>query len=186
LRAADPDQLGLVELDQRGAVSAHRGLAGHQHPVVGLDLVADHADLVALPVVDVQVQHVPLHERVEVVHRVVDVDGDLEVAVLVQIHQVRKRRGEHAAQPRAREQFGVGLLVPRDDHDRMPGVEQFEHRQPLSELVELARVVGEVDGDLAGHAGARVVAGRLRTPRGVQQPVVLGGPSAEPAHAAAP
>ncbi|MGD9528269.1 MAG: hypothetical protein AB7V44_15910, partial [Pseudonocardia sp.] len=71
LRAAHPDEGAFVELDQGRPVAAHRRLAGHEHPVVGLDLVGHHADLVALAVVDVHVQHRAGGEHLEVSDRVV-------------------------------------------------------------------------------------------------------------------
>jgi hypothetical protein len=81
LRSPHRDQLFLVEGQQCRAVPTERGFARNEHPVVGLHLVRDHAELVALAVVDVHMQHrlhgQPLGELVELLPPVREVHDHL-------------------------------------------------------------------------------------------------------------
>ena len=62
LRAPDPHEVVEVELEQPGRVPLDGRLTGDEDPVVGLGVVAGHALLVALAMVDVGVQHPGLEE----------------------------------------------------------------------------------------------------------------------------
>ena len=94
-------------------------------------------------------------QRVEVQHGVVDVDRGLEVAVAVQLDELRQTRHAHAAQPSEPAHLGVRLRVARHHQDRMSPIEQLEHGEPLAELVEPAGVVREVHDHLSRHGLAR-------------------------------
>ena len=94
-------------------------------------------------------------QRVEVQHGVVDVDRHLEVAVAVQLDELRQIRHAHAAQPSEPAHLGVRLRVARHHQDRMSPIEQLEHGEPLAELVEPAGVVREVHDHLSRHGLAR-------------------------------
>ena len=73
-------------------MAVHGSLAGHEEPVVGLGVVARHALLVALTVVDVHVQHPGIDQRLEVAHRVVAVQHDLGIELALQERELRERR----------------------------------------------------------------------------------------------
>src|SRR5688572_28307860 len=88
----DTNELGGIEVQQAGAVSVHRSLAGHEHPVVSLRDVARHALLVALAMVDVHMEHPSIDERLEVARRVVAVQDNLRAQLGVQERQLRERR----------------------------------------------------------------------------------------------
>ena len=75
----DAHQSAGVELEQPGQVALDGGLSGHEDPVVGLGVVARHGLLVALTVVDVDVQPPTVEEGLEVEHRVVAVEHHLRV-----------------------------------------------------------------------------------------------------------
>ncbi len=134
-------------------------LTGHEDSVVGLRVVAHHALLVALAVVDVHVQHPPVQQRLEVAHPVVAVDRDLRVELLVEVHELGELLGDEHRQAgrllddRAR----VGLT--QHDGDAMDLIEAFEHRQPLQQLVDAGRVVPEV-GDQVRLQHGRIVGPR--------------------------
>ena len=107
LRPSDPHQAVGVELQEPGDVPLHGGLAGHEDPVVGLGVVARHALLVALTVVDVDVQLAPVQQRLEVEHRVVAVEDDLGVGGGVELGQLGEVRGQRDRQ------LGPGRRAPR-------------------------------------------------------------------------
>ncbi len=148
LGAADPHQTAGVELQQAGDVPLHRGLTGHEDAVVGLGVVARHALLVALAVVDVDVQLAAIEQRLEVEHRVVAVEDDLGVGLVVELGQLGEGRGHRDRQVGALSEHLDGALVPRDDAHRMVLVELLQHGQPLDQLVAASGVVGEVGDDI--------------------------------------
>ncbi len=148
LGPADPHQPALVELHERRSVPLHRRLARDEHPVVGLGVVADHALLVALAVVDVHVQHPAVEQRVEVEHRVVAVHDDLRVEVVVQRGEVGEAGGVVHRERGPLLDDGAGRPVPRDDPHRMALGEPFEDGHPLQQLVGARGVVGEVREDV--------------------------------------
>ena len=149
LRAAGADQAVGVELEQAGGVALHGGRAGDEDAVVGLGVVAGHALLVALAVVDVDVQAPAVEQRLEVEHRVVAVQDDVGVQLGVELGEVAQRdRGQHGQRGAGLDDAGGGGIAHDDGH-RQPLVEDLQHRQPLHELVGARGVVREVgdDGD---------------------------------------
>ena len=147
LRATHPHEPPRVELEQPGDVALDGGLPGHEHPVVGLGVVARHRLLVALAVVDVDVQPATVEEGVEVLRGVVAVEHDLGVQLGVELGQLGQRlRDVHGeVGPRRHHRRRVG--VAQDDADRVRGVEDLEDLEPLDELVGPAGVAGEVGSD---------------------------------------
>ena len=79
-------------------MTLHGGLAGDEDPVVGLGVVARHALLVALTMVDVDVQHPAVDQRLEVEDGVVAVEDDLRVEVVVQRGQLLEGLGREDRQ----------------------------------------------------------------------------------------
>ena len=112
-------------------MALHRSLAGHEDAVVGLGVVARHAVLVALAVVDVHVQLATVDERLEVEHRVVAVENDLGVQLGVELRQLGERRRGKDGQGRGGPQQPDGVVIAGNDPDRMTLVEQLQDGQPL-------------------------------------------------------
>ena len=153
LRTPDADEVRGIEPGQRGGMTSDGGLTGDEDLVVGLRLVADHADLVALAVVHVDVDRLLERQRLEVRPAVVDVDDRVEVGPVVQRHEDLVPGHEEHPQGRQPEQRAVRLDVA-DDHDRRHVRPRLEDRKPLGQLVELGRAVREVERDIgAGHVG---------------------------------
>ena len=94
LRAPHLDDPVLVEVEEDLAVTVGRVLPGDEDAVVGADLVAVAAALVALAVVDVHVQRLAGHEGLEVRPAVVHVERDLVVVAGVEVHELAKRADE--------------------------------------------------------------------------------------------
>ncbi len=112
---ADPHEAVGVELEQAERVPLDRRLAGDEDAVVGLGVVARHALLVALAVVDVHVQHPGLEQRVEVARRVVAVERHLGVQLGVQVPELGEVGGQQDRQRRlpADDGRGVGVAATR-------------------------------------------------------------------------
>ena len=144
-------------------MTLHRCLARHEDPVVGLGVVARHALLVALAVVDVDVQHPTVDERLEVQRGVVAVEHDLAVEPGVEVRELGERRSREDRQRRLGPQQDRGLLIAHDDPHPVLLVQQVEDGQPLDELVGPRGVVREVgdDGDLV-HSPILVAEGVQR------------------------
>ncbi|PQM58882.1 MAG: hypothetical protein CL523_05780 [Actinomycetales bacterium] len=144
MRLVEPGQGRLVTIDRR--------LSRDEDFVVRLCLVAHHADLVALTVIDMDVNGALEGQRLKIRPPVVDVDHGSEVRPVEQSHQVLIPGNQDDPQWRFAV-YCVECVHLTDDHDRRDIVFAFEDGKPLSELIELGRTVGEVQGDI----GARYV-----------------------------
>ena len=68
-------------------MSAHCGLSRHKNFVIRLSLIADHAHLVGLSMIDVDVYCLLKGERLEVRPAVIDVDHRMKVCAVIHCHQ---------------------------------------------------------------------------------------------------
>ncbi len=143
----DAHQPARVELQQPGHVALDGGLPRHEHPVVGLGVVARHGLLVALAVVDVDVQPTAVEQGLEVLRRVVAVEHHLGVQRGVELGELREGRGREHRQVRPRLDHRRRRRITQDDADGVDVVQDVEDLQPLDQLVGPAGVTREVRGD---------------------------------------
>ena len=160
LRASDTNQVRLVEPGQGRLVTIDRRLSRDENFVVRLCLVAHHADLVALTVIDMDVNGALEGQRLKIRPAVVDVDHGSEVRPVEESHQVLILGHQDDPQWRCAEKC-VECVHLTDDHDRRDIVVAFEDGKPLRELIELGRTVGEVQGDIGARQVCEVETSRL-------------------------
>jgi hypothetical protein len=98
-------------------------------------------------VVDVHVQHPALEQRVEVGRRVVAVERDLGVELLVELPERGELRGQQDRERRPLTHDERAASVAEDEADRLLAIEQLQDGEPLGQLVDVGRAVAEVGED---------------------------------------
>src|SRR5699024_1433735 len=119
-------------------------VAGIEYLVVGFGLVRDHAQLVRLPMVDMNVNHRSKAERLEIGHPVIHIQRYLEIVRVVESLERIELPFEDERQTRHLPGQIQSRDLPQNHNHSVLAVKVFEDWKPLTELVAFMAAVAEI------------------------------------------